>query len=179
MLDDVKGKFDQLISGISQCLTARVPQDEVGEEIDSILQFLDNHERLFSALKVSFIICSNRWELLDHYTDAFYRRWPDDYETCFNRAKCLFVGGFWEDAKKMYEKTLECMCGNDTVSMDLYEDLGSCCYALGDYQKALEYCSHAIRLFPDTNYLLKMRRDIKARRYALPVPVYGDASEGK
>lgn len=74
----------------------------------------------------------------------------------FDRAKILYKYGNYEESKKIFSSLLQ-----DIQTSKIYEYMGLCDYALGDYTSAISNIDKAILLSDDDEYLENKYNEIK------------------
>ena len=77
-----------------------------------------------------------------------------DYQ--FDRAKILYKEGKYKESKELFKSLL-----NDIQTSKIYEYMGLCDYALGDYSSALTDFDRAILLTVDDEYLESKYNEVK------------------
>ena len=132
------GKYESVINSIDKYLTFN-PNDDLAYAIKSRAEF-----------SLGFIQASK----LDNEKALSLNNCPD---YLFDRAKIMYKEGEYRSAKNLFVKLLK-----DIQTSKIYEYMGLCDYALGDYYSALNDFDKAILLSNDDEYLEARYNEIKA-----------------
>lgn len=158
-------------------LTMSRPPASIVKQIDEFIDLLDSYQRRFSVQKTSYLIVTGQWSEFALQSVRNFEKWPNDYEVCFDRAKCFFLQGRWLNARMLYEKALTIKNSDDIEIPSLYEDLSLCCCALGDYKNAKHYCDTAITRYPEQSAFDDIKKIIAGKNFRAPDPIL--TCEGK
>ena len=131
------GEFSSAINPIDKYLTFN-PEDDLAYAVKSRIEFamgLLNESKADNMKAIQINDCP-------------------DYQ--FDRAKILYKEGKYKESKELFKSLLK-----DIQTSKIYEYMGLCDYALGDYTSALTDFDRAILLTVDDEYLENKYNEIK------------------